>query len=332
MAHELEMNERGDAKMMYAGREPWHGLGTRVDTEVTAEAAIRLAELDTTCEKRPIYLPGSAQVDGIPVIGNEVDSHKAVVRVEDNKVLGVVGNRYHVIQNRECFDFMDDLIGSGQAVYHTAGSLREGRVIFMTVKLPEDSKVGDDVIERYLLLTSSHDGSGALMVQWTPIRVVCMNTLSFALAGGEAQSRVTIRHTQNYTSKISAAREVLKLTERYYSVMEEQFNRLLDQQFTEAHMRDFTQKLFPADDESDVPTRTKNNRQQVFELFYDGRGQKDVAETKWAAYNAVTEYADWFRTVRKSGETEEAEARMNSSLLGSGQALKNRAFNLLTVE
>lgn len=322
MAHEVET-------MVSAREIPWHRLGKIVDHSMTAEEAIIEGGMNWKCEDQPLYLCGQAEIDGIPVIGQTAPEHKAIVRTSDGSVLGVVKNSYHIIQNSECFDFMDDVIGSGQAVYETAGSLREGKVIFMTVKLPDNAKVGDDQIEKYILLTSSHDGSLSLQVRWTPVRVVCMNTLGMALAG-HTDSMMKIRHTRNYGNKVEQAREVLKLTDHYYHVMEEEFNRLLDEQFNIGQMQTFAEQLLPADGEAS--TKTKNNRAKIVELFSLGRGNKAVANTKWAAFNAVTEYVDHFATTRKRGDTSDSEARMNSAILGAGATLKQKAYNILKVD
>jgi len=322
MAHEVET--------MFAARQvAWHGLGKLVKEELTAKDAIIAGGLDWQCEEQPLFLRGQNEVDGIPVIGTTAPSHKAIVRTSDKSILGVVGKSYHIIQNYACFDFMDDVIGSGQAVYHTAGSLRDGKIIFMTVKFPDDAMIGDDKVEKYVLLTTSHDGSLSLQIRWTPVRVVCMNTLGAALRG-DTNSMMKIRHTKNYRTKVEQARQVLQLTDHYYKVMEEEYNRLLDEQFSTAQMQTFTEQLLPSDGEAS--TKTKNNRTKIVELFHTGRGQKAVANTRWAAYNAVTEYVDHYATTRKCGDTTEGEARMNSAILGAGSNLKQKAFNILKVD
>jgi len=328
MAHEIEIRN-GVASMMYAGETPWHKLGQHVETEVTAAAAIKLAGLDWNCISKPLYTAGDADVDGIPVIGKMVPGIQAIVRSDDKKVLGTVGDRYHIIQNKECFDFLDDVIGSGQAVYHTAGALRGGSQIFMTVKFPNDVKIGDDIIEKYLLLTSSHDGSLALEARWTPTRVVCANTLGMAL-NERTTNNIKIRHTQNYRTKVEEARNVLQLTDIYYSRMEEEFNRMLDAEFGHAQMTKLAEDLLPAD--GTPSTRTKNIRNKIVELFYTGKGNKAVAGTKWAAFNAVTEYADHFISIRNKEDDNTDERRMLSAIYGSGQDLKQKAYNLLRAE
>jgi phage/plasmid-like protein (TIGR03299 family) len=336
MAHEIE-NVNGVASMMYSGSIPWHGLGQAVEKEVTWAAAAKLAGLDRPCEKRPIYLSSTKQVDGIPVIGTEVKEAVAVVRIDDNRILGVVSPRYHIIQNTECFELVNEIVGSGQALFHTAASLCGGRRIFCTLKFPKDAKIGPDLINMYLLMTSTHDGKSALHLRWTPVRVVCNNTLNTALGyddniGGTPAS-FNIVHTKNYETKIQQARMVLKLTEQYYAKMEHEFNKLLLNSFTESDMTKLTKQLFPSDKEP-VAGVTKNKRDLVVSLFLHGAGndQSEVKNTRWAAFNAVTDFVDHHIQV-VSGDTELAhkEARMNSSSFGNGARLRQKAFELLKV-
>ncbi len=329
MSHEIEIRD-GQASMMYAGELPWHGLGQKVESEVTAEAAIKLAGLDWICKKQPIYLAGKNKVDGIPVIGTEIQEMEAVVRDIDDKVMGLVGHEYNIIQNKDCFGFLDEVVGSGQAIYHTAGALFGGRTIFCTIKLPKDVKIGDDLINKYLLLTSSHDRSSALHVRWTPVRVVCANTLNVAMST-ETLASISIRHTKNYQDKINQARDVLRLTDAYYQRMELEFNKLLDTPFEESNMVKFTKTLFPSDGEP--AGITKNKRNKLIELFNNGSGNQKVKNTKWAAFNSVTEYVDHYHMVRanEGRGVKIADARMASSIIGGGARLKQKAFDLLKV-
>lgn len=151
MAHEIEIMENGTARTFYAGEEPWHGLGQAVEREVTSEAAIKLAGLDWTVEKREMFLPGKVKIDDIPVVGQQVPKFFATVRTEDESILGVVGNEYTVIQNEEAFAFLDLLVSEGAAMYNCAGSLFGGRRIFITCKLPESMQVGPDQVDKYLV-------------------------------------------------------------------------------------------------------------------------------------------------------------------------------------
>ncbi|RLC38848.1 hypothetical protein DRH27_01310 [Candidatus Falkowbacteria bacterium] len=331
MSHELEMNERGEAKMFYAGQTPWHGLGTAVETEITAGAAIRMAQLDWIAEKQKIMTVG----------GSPVDTHRAVVRKEDGRLLGVVGQNYEVIQNVEAFDFMDALVGEGLAMYHTAGSLYDGKRIFICCKMPSHIEVGPDKIDKYLVLATAHDGSLAVSVKWTPIRVVCNNTLSaaFSMYGNKKpQDCVSIRHTKNYKERISEAREVLGLTELYYERLEATCQKLFETPMITTEFKAFAKELLP-DNKKDKETSkliaapvTVNKRNEMLELFKNGTGIKGtaVANTRWAAYNAVTEYADHKGTVRVADTSDYGNARMKSIVWGSGSTLKKKALALLS--
>lgn len=176
--------------MFYAGREkPWHGLGTQVEEAPTSADALRLAGLDWTVQRKPIQVCG----------GRKVDNFFANVRSSDGAVLGVVSDRYQVVQNAEAFAFTDALIGGeGQVHYETAGSLMGGRKIWLLAKLPDTEIVGDKT-EPYLCFSNTHDGSGAIRVCMTPIRVVCNNTLNIALNG--AKRAWSVRHTGDIQAK-----------------------------------------------------------------------------------------------------------------------------------
>lgn len=185
--------------MFYAGREkPWHGLGTQVEEAPTSADALRLAGLDWTVQRKPIQVCG----------GRKVDNFFANVRSSDGAVLGVVSDRYQVVQNAEAFAFTDALIGGeGQVHYETAGSLMGGRKIWLLAKLPDTEIVGDKT-EPYLCFSNTHDGSGAIRVCMTPIRVVCNNTLNIALnamsdmVGHTAPRRMTSNYQENNWGRI----------------------------------------------------------------------------------------------------------------------------------
>jgi len=329
MAHEIEVRD-GQASMMYAGKEvPWHGLGTNVEKEVTAAAAIQLADLDWECEKRLIFIAGKANVDGIPVIGNQIHGKSAIVRKIDDKVLGVTSDKYQIIQNKECFGFIDEVVGSGQAIFHTAASLFGGKKIFCTIKFPNDAKIGDDLIQKYLLLSSSHDGKSALHIQWTPVRVVCANTLNVALSGRATNDNsINVAHVTNYKEKIEQARKVLQFTEIYYQRMEIEFNRLLDVEFNEGLMVKFSARLFPSDKDQ-APTIITKKREKLVELYHTGSGNLKVKNTKWAAFNAVTDYVDHYMKLAPSKKNSQQELRMSSAIYGVGSRLKQKAYNIL---
>jgi len=184
--------------MAYFGDTPWHSLGVKLDHPATAEEAIISSGLDWQVRKEPLFLAAYA---GSMAVGQIIEDHYATIRSTDRAVLGVVGDRYQPLQNREAFGFFDYVVGQGAAVYHTAGSLSGGRRIWLLAKLPETIKVrGNDIVDQYLLLSNGHDGSTAVQIKLTPIRVVCNNTLSLALRDGHKV--YSVRHTASVAEKI----------------------------------------------------------------------------------------------------------------------------------
>ena len=180
MAHNLN-EANGKTSMMYVNEVPWHKLGTKLENPATAAEAIQAAGLDFNVVKKTL----TTTAPDLPVVG-----HYATVRTDNLQVLGVVGSRYEPIQNRDAFTTFDELVGEGEAIYHTAGVLGKGERIWILAKLPDYIRVnGDDLVEKFLLLTNSHDGSGPVRVKLTPIRVVCENTLTVALDGREQEVR-----------------------------------------------------------------------------------------------------------------------------------------------
>ncbi len=340
MAHELEIRD-GQACMMYAGETPWHKLGTKVEKEVTSAACIRLAGLDWRVEKQPLYIAGKNAVDGIPVIGSVAPDRYGVVRMDDQKVLGVVGSAYEVIQNEEAFAFLDSLVGEGLAMYHTAGSLFGGRKLFITCKLPESMNIGPDQIDKYLVLATAHDGSMMMHVKWTPIRVVCWNTMSAAFRIGangkvdKTTDMVSILHRGKIQEQVKAARDVLGLTRAYYDRVEECFNKLRQCKIRECDFTRFVNRLVPDGERADGQKIDRSKHRDAIRAMYHGglgNDHPDVAGTKWAAYSAVTEYVDHGRAYHKSDSGEAAEVRMNAIVWGQGARMKREALEMLMAE
>jgi phage/plasmid-like protein (TIGR03299 family) len=334
MAHEVE-------SMFYAGEVPWHGLGKGVESEKTAQEAIVLAGMDWTSHLEPIYLAGKKHVDNIPIIGEKIEDKQAVVRDTDNAILGVVGPNYNIIQNQNCFDFLDDIIGAGQAVFHTAGALHGGKRIFITIKLTEEMKIGQDEISKYLLLAAGHDGTMAVHVKFTPIRVVCNNTLSLALHANVTpgktrliQDTFRIKHTQNYTTRVEECRKALKLSDFYYTHMEQEFNKMLDQTFSESQFSKFAEKLLPdkpnKDGEVKPSVRRQKTRDNLLKIFTEDPTTAHCRKTRWAAFNAVTTYVDHNRPTRVEEGKNPNDLHFDTVLYKSGRKIRETAYQLLT--
>lgn len=308
--------------MMYAGQAPWHGLGTRVPQEVTSEEALRVAGLDWSVATVPVL---AGVPDQVPV---GVEGWKAVIRLGDMKALGVVGDRYRPIQNGEAFTFFDELVGEGQAIYHTAGALDGGRRVWILAKLPGEVVVArDDVTEKFLLLTNSHDGTTSLRMFFTPVRVVCQNTLNLALSQGIGEG-IAIRHTASALVRLNQAREALGIANRFYDQFGAEAQVLVRASYGDAQMKELAETILPAS-EGEVSTRTLRAREKVVDLFENGQGHAPIRGTAWAALNAVAEFTDHFRTTRGADEHARAEARLTSTWFGSGAGLKRLAYETI---
>lgn len=319
MPHELAKTN-GRTAMMYAGETPWHKLGTRLEEPATAEEAINAAGLDYLAELKVIQTS-----DGTPV-----PQRKAVVRSDTKDVLGVVGNSYVPVQNRQAFGFLDAIVADASLRYHTAGALGKGERVWMLAKLPDDIRVknSDDITEKYLLLSNSHDGTSSLRVYFSPIRVVCANTLAIAEAQGRGQG-VSIIHKGDLAAKVQQAQEVLGLANRFYENVEERINVLASHYPSQEQLEVFFKNVFPDPPEGES-TRTKNVRQEMFRLFEEGIGHDmpEIRHTTWTALNAVTEFVDHHRSTRGKTTAERASNRLESAWFGSGARLKERAWNL----
>ncbi len=304
--------------MFYYGEVPWHGLGTRLDNPATAEEAIVASGLDWA-----VHLEDVVTVSGLPT------PCKAVVRDDKRLVLGttLVGRRYTPVQNREAFKFFDEVVGQGQAVYHTAGSLGQGEKVWILAKLPGEVKVAkDDVVEKFVLLSNSHDGTSQLTMSFTPIRVVCQNTLRAALKGFEtgAEKGIHLRHTPNILRRVSKAQQVLGLAHKFYDRFVEDAQVLVERKVSVAEVGRVLDLVF----EGGSP-RAINTRAKVVNLFESEKNQTVGAKgTAWGLYNAIVEYSDWCRKVPKSDER--PDRRLNSVWFGSGADLKIKAWDAVS--
>jgi phage/plasmid-like protein (TIGR03299 family) len=305
--------------MMYVGETPWHGLGKRIPIEVPSDMAIVYAGLDWTVSKQPVFLGD----------GQEAKNYRAIVRDSDKRILSVQSDSYEPFQNREMFDFAEALVGTEKALFHTAGSLDGGRRVWAMMKAKDIIVLpkGDEV-EQYLLLATSHDGSLAFLSAFTPVRVVCQNTLSLAIA--TAKSKVSVRHTGNLKDRVKQAQQIMGLASNYFEGITEVATALVRAPYRDPQMKELVETLFPVKPEDAkagrVPTRTQNNRDEVTRLFTEGKGHDRIAGTAWAAINAVTEYTDHTASTRTTDRMSGDENRFNSIHFGTAAALRQKAF------
>ena len=301
--------------MFYTGKMPWHGIGVALDAPPTAAEAIQAAGLDWNVEKRPLFTPRRSRKNLA-----EVPGFSAVVRKDRKNVLGVVGKTWQPLQNSEAFQFFDPFVEGGVAAYHTAGSLKGGQMVWVLAQLRADPMTvvkGDDV-EKFLLLSNSHDGKAAVNVRFTPVRVVCANTLSMA-ESDDASPFLRIRHAGNLKQTMKKVQEVVNVTNRTFEATLEQYRWLAKRQVQNIHR--FVLDVLQVPDNAEKPPRALSN---VVELFENGRGQdnKLVRGTWWAGYNAVTEWVDHHRG--RDG------TRLAAAWYGEGRRIKSRALVLAT--
>jgi len=322
MAHNLA-TANGKTSFFYSGEAPWHGLGQKLDAPATAHEAITAAGLDYEVKLTPI-----ATYDGLTVEGR-----RAVVRYDKQEVLGVVSDRYVPVQNRQAFGFLDAVVADGGLRYHTAGALGKGEKVFLLAKLPGHLRVknSEDLVDKYLLLANSHDGSSALRGFFTPVRVVCQNTLSMAERQGRGKG-ISILHKGKLEVKIREAQRVLGLAQRFYDDASAQIDRLASYYPSVAELGSYFRALYPDPEEGKNNRRAERVREELHRLFEEGQGHDmpEIRRSAWVAYNAVTELVDHQRSSRGGDDLERASNRLESVWWGSGARFKERAWDLAT--
>ena len=320
MAHNLNITN-GKAAMFYHGERPWHGLGTLLDGPATAAEAIVAAGLDWQVEARFMQTVDDDNVNGF----------RAIIRLDTGDCLGVVGPSYAAIQNAQAFGFFDAVVGNGGAHYHTAGALGKGEQVWMLAQLPGIIRVArtDDTTEKFLLLANSHDGTSSLRMFFTPIRVVCQNTLNVALGGRCTQQGISIRHIGDIASKVQEAQRALGLAIRYYDDLESLVNKLASVRIRSNTVARYFESIVPDNPEAQSHTRTENIRTAMLRNFEEGKGNQlpGIRGTMWAALNAVTEYVDHQRSTTGESDIEVRGNRLASQWFGSGARIKARAWD-----
>lgn len=314
MAHELS-NASGKVEMAYAGERPWHQLGTRVPGLMTTEEALKAAHLDWTVSKVPVL--SSYDLEPIPEVFT-------VLRGDTKQPLGVVGQRYEPINNRDAFSFFDAVLGEGQGQIDTIGALGRGERVWCLAQLPDVHEVvPGDPVERFLLVWNSHDGSKGLEVMFTNIRVVCNNTLTAAVTG--SRSKVSIRHTSQWRVRADQAHTLLHESKAYWDQMKSVSQHLARTSVSRVEVGAFLEAMFPSPKEPTPKSKAtfQKQRNKVMELMETGRGSDipGVRGTAWGLWNAYTEYLDHEKPIRKGRNCwERSVFDENSSVL------RNRAL------
>ncbi|SEJ60943.1 phage/plasmid-like protein TIGR03299 [Dyadobacter sp. SG02] len=335
MAHNINFDENTGKHNFFSVKEKaWHGLGQIVDQYPNSKDAISHAGLDYQVEKADLtalvknssnqQLNGSALVPG----------YFATMRTDNNAVLGVVGKDYQIVQNRDAFTFFDSIVETDGILYETAGALGKGERIFITAKLPGYIQVGsNDMIEKYLFLTTSHDGSGSITAAFTPVRIVCTNTLNAAMKN--MTNVVKIRHTSNAVERLRTAHKVMGIANKFSDEVGEIFNHWAKKPITDPQLKKLIEIAMAPNREvlgnirdgkvNALSTQFTNIVDDVYEYALTNPTQQlpTTMGTVFGAYNAVTGY---FQNVRKF---QDDEAKVKSILLGGTAQLRAQTtFNL----
>jgi phage/plasmid-like protein (TIGR03299 family) len=324
MAHEIDQTT-GRAAVFVTGQPAWHQLGTVIEQATTSAEAIGLAGLDWHVEQWPVKAS-----DPNHHLDVEVPDVVANVRTDTQAVLGVVGRRYRVFQNREGFDFMDALVGDKLAMYETAGSLHGGKRVWMLARIPKEYRAGsDDLIKPYVLLTNTHDGSQALRMFPTTVRVVCQNTLNLALNEAGADG-LTVSHHPRLESRIQDARAKLGVITARFGMFGDELHALVAKRLVVAEAVAYFRSLAGMD----IPggtDRQRKSREKIYQQFqtnFDNERNTlaGMKHTAWAAYNAVSEWADHQRTYRGLNPVEKLNRRLDSVWFGTSHQIKQAAY------
>jgi len=331
MAHNINFNEQtGKHSFFSVQQKAWHGLGQIVEDYPTSAEALKFAGLDFTVSKAP-------NIHRLPD-GAEVISEKSffTYRSDNGAILGdKLGADYQVVQNVEAFNFFDEIVGGDGIMYETAGALGAGERIFITAKLPDYIKVGNsDLIEKYLFLTTSHDGFGSITAAFTPIRIVCNNTLNAALQN--CSNSIKIRHTQNAQDRLKQAHKVLGISNKLSGKLEQLFNHWAKVRITDAEVKKLVQLAMVPNKEvlqalqkglqDELSTCFVNMCDSVYQYAFTSPTQREETTkgTLFGAYNAVTGYFQNVRTYRDD------EAKFKSIMGGTAQLKAQKAFELCT--
>ncbi|MBD5085063.1 MAG: DUF945 domain-containing protein [Clostridiales bacterium] len=275
--------------MFYVREKPWHGLGTRVEEAPTSGDALVYAGLDWDVVQKNVYAEDGTLISG----------YKVNTRSTDNAALGIVSDRYKVVQNNDAFQFTDDLLGAG-VTYETAGALQDGRKVWMLARMPHRYIIAGDEIAPYMVVMNSHDGSSGIKVAMTPVRVVCQNTLNLALSS--AKRIWTTKHTENVMSRVHEAQETLLLAETYMAELGRGIDTLSKIRLTDKRVMEFMQEFFPVG--QDVAEAQRKNNLRLLEdmkmRYWDAPDLSSVGRNGYRFVNAVSDFATHANPIRKT--------------------------------
>lgn len=316
MAHELEIIN-GNACTFTVGDKPWHGLGKNIQKAPTIEEGIIKAGLDWNVMKTQLFYKDKYGIT------THTKEYRSLIRETDGKFLGIVGKDYEPLQNIEAFNWFDFLLDNGNATLESAGSLKGGKRIWVLAKLKNEAEiVSNDQVNSYVLLSNSHDGSTAVWLQFTPIRVVCWNTLSAALSRRNDMDNTALRlsHTSNLQKRLELAKDVVDLSNQRFTTYVDDYRTMASRQCNSEKFERYAGLVL----QNDKPKETR--AWDVLERFFEagsGNELSGVRGTYWGAFNSFTQWVDHSRGRDNN--------RLFSTWFGDGKRLRERAYKLALV-
>lgn len=336
MAHNINRNALTGKDAFFSVKEKaWHGLGQIVEDYPTSAEALKFAGLDFEVKKQNLYAETQAYQIGVNNDMEKLKSHFATVRTDTNQILGVVGKKYQIVQNKQAFTFFDKIVGGGDGIkYETAGALGDGERIFITAKLPDQIRVDkNDLIEQYIFLTTSHDGSGAIMAAFTPVRIVCNNTLSAAI--GNCSNTITIRHTASAVEQLKEAHKVMGISHQLAAELEPILQKMARNHITDKDTRRLislamapTDIVFQAVRDNRTNVEFSSQYENIiggvmqYAMTSESQQMASTAGTVFGAYNAITGYYQNAKDWRTDDE------KLKSILFGGGADRTKKAFEI----
>ena len=304
-----------DVETMFSTREkPWHGLGTIVAEAPDSRKALILAGLNWKVIQKKIYTGDRKLIHG----------YRANVRDSDHQFLGIVSDRYRVVQNEDAFAFTDALLGEGVR-YETAGSLQSGRRVWMLAKLPNEYIILGEQVSPYLVFSNTHDGSGAIKVAMTPVRVVCSNTLNLAL--NTTKRCWSAKHTTNIADRLEEARETLLFAKSYMTALGAEFEELCKVRMPDKKVMESVKELLPMKDDMTIQQKknVRNLQEDLKRRYFDAPDLQDVGKNAYRFINAVSDFATHSKPLRET-----ANYRENLFMRTmDGNALIDKAYRMV---
>ena len=327
MAHNVTERANGEMEAAFHRHPPWWDQGFKcLDVAMNGEQMQKEAKIDWLVEQHDLWIHRPVEnPDGTITVVHQQVPGMANIRADNFFHLGNVSSKYKVVQNFEAFDFVDALHQDGIIKYESAGSLKGGKFVWLLAKMPQEFEiVAGDKLEQYILFTTAHDGSRAVRVMPTSVRVVCWNTLSLATAN--ESKGLSIRHKGDIFEKLADAKKCIMTAQGKFNQFHDDAQKLASVEFDIEQLAALTQLLIPRE-KGKNDTRRAKARASILSNFTDDPQNIDgVRGTAWAAFNAITQHVDHNSGYKGKNTEAKAEARMDSVLFGANARLKTNAL------